>query len=101
MAASLKVSELTALTSVAAADLFLIADASATASKKVTLTNLEGSISLSNLGSRTISDLSNVASTSLDLSRHFCGIIISTSPLATSSLTKRPDGDEVGSSGSK
>ena len=50
MAASLKVSELTALSSVAAADLFLIADASATASKKVTLTNLEGSMSLANLG---------------------------------------------------
>ena len=64
MAASLKVSELSALSSVAAADLLLIADSSATASKKVTLTNLEGSISLANLGTRTISDLSNVASTS-------------------------------------
>ena len=64
MAASLKVSELSALSSVAAADLLLIADASATASKKVTLTNLEGSMSLANLGTRAISDLSNVASTS-------------------------------------
>ena len=64
MAASLKVSELSALSSVAAADLLLIADSSATASKKVTLTNLEGSISLANLGSNAISDLSNVASTS-------------------------------------
>ena len=63
MAASLKVSELSALSSVAAADLLLIADSSATASKKVTLTNLEGSISLANLGTRAISDLSNVAST--------------------------------------
>ena len=63
MAASLKVSELSALSSVAAADLLLIADSSATASKKVTLTNLEGSISLANLGTKAISDLSNVAST--------------------------------------
>ena len=54
MAASLKVSELTALTSVAAADLFLVADADVSISKKVTLTNVEGSISLANLGTKSI-----------------------------------------------
>ena len=47
MAASLKVSELNALTSVAAGDLLLVSDVSGSVSKKVTLTNLEGSVSLS------------------------------------------------------
>ena len=60
MAASLKVSELNALTSVAAADLLLIADADVSISKKVTLTNLEGSISLANLGTKSITNLSDV-----------------------------------------
>jgi len=60
MAASLKVSELNALTSVAAADLFLIADADVSISKKVTLANLEGSVSLANLGTRSIDNLSDV-----------------------------------------
>ena len=40
MAASLKVSEMSALSSVAASDLFMIADVSATASKKVTLSDM-------------------------------------------------------------
>ena len=60
MAASLKVSELTALASVAAADLFLVADADVSISKKVTLTNVEGSISLANLGTKSIDNLSDV-----------------------------------------
>ena len=60
MAASLKVSELTALTSVAAADLFLVADADVSISKKVTLTNIEGSMSLANLGTKSIDNLSDV-----------------------------------------
>ena len=60
MAASLKVSELTALTSVAAADLFLVADADVSISKKVTLNNIEGSMSLVNLGTRSIDNLSDV-----------------------------------------
>ena len=60
MAASLKVSELTALTSVAAADLILVSDADVSISKKVTLTNLEGSISLANLGTKSIDNLSDV-----------------------------------------
>ena len=65
MAASLKVSELTALSSVAAADLFLIADDDASASKKVTLTNLEGSFSLANLGTRSIDNLSDVSTSGI------------------------------------
>ena len=60
MAASLKVSELTALTTVAAADLILVSDADVSISKKVTLTNLEGSISLANLGTKSIDNLSDV-----------------------------------------
>ena len=60
MAASLKVSELTALTSVAASDLILISDVDVSISKKVTLTNLEGSISLANLGTKSIDNLSDV-----------------------------------------
>ena len=60
MAASLKVSELTALTSVAAADLFLVADADVSISKKVTLTNIEGSMSLANLGTKSIDNLTDV-----------------------------------------
>ena len=60
MAASLKVSELTNLASVAAADLLLVADADVSISKKVTLANLEGSISLANLGTRSIGNLSDV-----------------------------------------
>ena len=60
MAASLKVSEMSALTSVAASDLFMIADVSATASKKVTLANMEASFSLANLGTRSINNLSDV-----------------------------------------
>lgn len=60
MAASLKVSELTALTTVAAADLILVSDADVSISKKVTLTNLEGSISLANLGTKSVDNLSDV-----------------------------------------
>ena len=60
MAASLKVSEMSALTTVAASDLFMIADVSATASKKVTLANMEASFSLANLGTRSINNLSDV-----------------------------------------
>ena len=60
MAASLKVSELTALTTVASADLILVSDADVSISKKVTLTNLEGSISLANLGTKSIDNLSDV-----------------------------------------
>ena len=60
MAASLKVSELNALTSVAASDLILISDVDASASKKTTLTQLEGSISLANLGTKTLGNLTDV-----------------------------------------
>ena len=60
MAASLKVSEMSALTTVASSDLFMIADVSATASKKVTLANMEASFSLANLGTRSINNLSDV-----------------------------------------
>lgn len=60
MAASLKVSELTALTSVAASDLILVSDVDVSVSKKVTLTNLEGSISLANLGTKSVGNLSDV-----------------------------------------
>ena len=60
MAASLKVSELLSLSSVAGSDLILIADVDATASKKTTFTQFQGSISLANLGSNSIDDLSNV-----------------------------------------
>ena len=60
MAASLKVSELTALTSIAAGDLLLVSDVSGSVSKKVTLTNLEGSVSLANLGTKSIDNLSDV-----------------------------------------
>ena len=60
MAASLKVSELSALTTVAAADLILVSDADVSISKKVTLTNLEGSISLANLGTKSIDNLTDV-----------------------------------------
>ena len=60
MAASLKVSELTALTSVAAADLVLVSDADVSISKKVTLTNFEGSMSLANLGTKSIDNLTDV-----------------------------------------
>lgn len=60
MAASLKVSELTALTSVAASDLILVSDVDVSVSKKVTLTNLQGSMSLANLGTKSIGNLSDV-----------------------------------------
>jgi len=60
MAASLKVSELLSLTSVAASDLILIADVDATASKKTTFAQLQSSISLANLGTKSISNLSDV-----------------------------------------
>ena len=60
MAASLKVSELSPLASVAAADLILISDVDVNVSKKVTLANLEGSMSLLNLGTRSIDNLSDV-----------------------------------------
>ena len=60
MAASLKVSELTALTSVAASDLILVSDVDVSVSKKVTLTNLEGSMSLANLGTKSIGNLTDV-----------------------------------------
>ena len=60
MAASLKVSELSALTSVASSDLILVSDVDVNVSKKVTLTNLEGSMSLANLGTNSIDNLSDV-----------------------------------------
>ena len=60
MAASLKVSELTALASVAASDLILVSDVDVSVSKKVTLTNLQGSMSLASLGTRSIDNLSDV-----------------------------------------
>ena len=60
MAASLKVSELNDLTSVAAGDLLLVSDVSGSVSKKVTLTNLEGSVSLANLGTKSIDNLSDI-----------------------------------------
>ena len=60
MAASLKVSELTALASVAASDLILVSDVDVNVSKKVTLANLEGSMSLANLGTKSIDNLSDV-----------------------------------------
>lgn len=60
MAASLKVSELSALTSVAASDLILVSDVDVSVSKKVTLTNLEASMSLANLGTKSIGNLSDV-----------------------------------------
>ena len=60
MAASLKVSELSALTSVAASDLILVSDVDVSVSKKVTLTNLEASMSLANLGTKSIDNLSDV-----------------------------------------
>ena len=60
MAASLKVSELTALASVAASDLILVSDVDVNVSKKVTLTNLEGSMSLANLGTKSIDNLTDV-----------------------------------------
>ena len=60
MAASLKVSELSALTSVAASDLILVSDVDVNVSKKVTLTNLEASMSLDNLGTKSIDNLSDV-----------------------------------------
>ena len=60
MAASLKVSELTALATVAASDLILVSDVDVNVSKKVTLTNLEGSMSLANLGTKSIDNLTDV-----------------------------------------
>ena len=60
MAASLKVSELTALASVAASDLILVSDVDVNVSKKVTLTNLQGSMSLASLGTKSIDNLSDV-----------------------------------------
>ena len=60
MAASLKVSELTALTSVAASDLILVSDVDVSVSKKVTLANLQGSMSLASLGTKSIGDLTDV-----------------------------------------
>ena len=60
MAASLKVSELTALATVAASDLILVSDVDVSVSKKVTLTNLEGSMSLANLGTKSIDNLTDV-----------------------------------------
>ena len=60
MAASLKVSEMSNLTSVADLDLILIADVDASASKKTTFTQLQSSISLANIGTRSIDNLSDV-----------------------------------------
>ncbi|QIN96833.1 putative tail fiber-like protein [Synechococcus phage S-N03] len=60
MAASLKVSELLSLTSVAASDLILIADVDATASKKTTFSQFQSSISLANIGSNSVDNLSDV-----------------------------------------
>ena len=60
MAASLKVSELSAHTSLDSADLLLVTDTSATTSKKATFASLQSSIALANLGSRSVNDLSDV-----------------------------------------
>ena len=60
MAASLKVSELSALTSVAASDLILVSDVDVNVSKRVTLTHLQGSMSLANLGTKSIDNLTDV-----------------------------------------
>ena len=60
MAASLKVSELSGLTSLSVSDLFLISDVDADASKKVSFADIQSNISLTNLGSRSIDDLSDV-----------------------------------------
>lgn len=65
MAASLKTSELVALTSVASNDLLLISDVANTASKKTTFSNFQNSISLANLGTRSINDLSDVNTTGI------------------------------------
>ena len=62
MAASLKVSELTALTSLDSADLLLVTDSSATESKKATFSGLQSSMSLANLGTKNLSDLTDIAS---------------------------------------
>lgn len=60
MAASLKVSELSALSTLDAGDLLLVSDTSATTSKKVTFANVEVSTSLARLGTRSVNDLSDV-----------------------------------------
>ena len=60
MAASLKVSELSALTTLDSADLLLVSDTSATTSKKVSFTNVETSISLARLGTRNVNSLSDI-----------------------------------------
>ena len=60
MAASLKVSELSGLSSLSISDLLLISDVDADASKKVSFGDLMSNISLNNLGSRSIDDLSDV-----------------------------------------
>lgn len=64
MAASLKVSELTGLTSLASSDLLLISDVDVNASKKVNFLDFQSSISLANLGTRALNDLSNVSANS-------------------------------------
>ena len=60
MAASLKVSELSGLSSLSLSDLLLISDIDADASKKVSFSDLQSNISLANLGTRSIDDLSDV-----------------------------------------
>ena len=61
MAASLKVSELSGLTSLASSDLLLISDVDVSASKKISFLDLQSSISLANLGSRALNDLSDLS----------------------------------------
>lgn len=63
MAASLKVSELVALSSLALTDLLLISDIDANASKKVSFGDLQSNFSLANLGTRSIDNLSDVNTT--------------------------------------
>jgi len=60
MAASLKVSELQSLTSVDSSDLVLISDIDASASKKTTFSQVQSSISLANLGTKVIDNLTDV-----------------------------------------
>ena len=61
MVASLKVSELSGLTSLASSDLLLVSDVDVSSSKKVSFLDFQSSISLANLGSRALNDLSNVS----------------------------------------
>jgi len=65
MAASLKTSELVALSSVSASDLLLISDVANSASKKTTFSDFQSSISLANLGTRSIANLSDVVTSGI------------------------------------